>query len=525
MSAFSSGPDFRPAASSAGQPPGQRLAEQPLPSVLTLRQREIATLIARGFSNEQIANELVLSTGTVANHVAAILTRLGLTSRAQIAAWATAHGLNGTQDRLLVTLERLLDVQPTSLKSAMNQAASLIAEVLGTEKVDAFLHDPETSTLVAVGASNTPVGRQQHAIGLDYQPLANRGRSVEVFETGEPHLDGRVDADTEELIGIKRGLGIRSQMGVALDVAGVRRGVLMVQSLQPDFFSERDVRFLQAVSRWVGSVVQRVELAERAAEAAIDQGRRMVAEELVTVLAHDLRKHITPLRARLTILSRRAHREQHATNIGDAAKLLADFDRLGQITSDLLDVARLDQALFRLSLQPVDVAALAREIGQDLSSPGATVHVDAPVELAMVADPVRLRQALENLLANAVEHSLERVDVALGVQAERRADQTWAIFTVTDQGPGVTPDLVPRLFERFAKGPRSNGLGLGLHLAREIALAHGGTLELSSTSRSGSTFSLELPTLSVSSVTFASDPGGRQDGEVKRGEIVLEKRL
>src|SRR5438477_1198691 len=222
----------------------QRLVDQPPPAALTRRQRQIATLIARGFSNDEIANDLVLSTGTVANHVAAILTRLGLGSRAQIAAWATAHGLNGTQDRLLLTLERLLEIQPTGLKSAMDQAASLIAEVLGTDKVDAFLHDQETATLVAVGASNTPMARQQHALGLDRQALANGGRAVEVFQTGQPHLNGQVDKDPDELIGVRRALGVKSQVGVPLDVAGARRGVLAAQSNQSDFFSDRDLHFL-----------------------------------------------------------------------------------------------------------------------------------------------------------------------------------------------------------------------------------------------------------------------------------------
>jgi hypothetical protein len=66
-----------------------------------------------------------------------------------------------TSERLLATLERLLDIQPTNLKLAMDQVATLIADVLGTDKVDAFLHEPETDTLVAVGASNTPMGRHQ----------------------------------------------------------------------------------------------------------------------------------------------------------------------------------------------------------------------------------------------------------------------------------------------------------------------------------------------------------------------------
>ena len=471
----------------------QRLVDQPPPAALTRRQRQIATLIARGFSNDEIANDLVLSTGTVANHVAAILTRLGLGSRAQIAAWATAHGLNGTQDRLLLTLERLLEIQPTGLKSAMDQAASLIAEVLGTDKVDAFLHDQETATLVAAGASNTPMARQQHALGLDRQALANGGRAVEVFQTGQPHLNGQVDRDPEELIGVRRALGVKSQVGVPLDVAGARRGVLAAQSNQSDFFSDRDLRFLLAVSRWVGSVVHRTELAEQSAAAALERGRRMVAEDLVTVLAHDLRNHLTPLQARLQILSRRAAREDHPTNLSDTAKLLEELDRLGRLISELLDVARLDQGLFTLSPQPVDVATLAREVAQDMSSPGSPVRVEAPPELAVLADAARLRQALENLVANATDHALDSTGITLAVMAEQRSEDGWAVITVANQGPGIPPDLLPRVFDRFAKGPGSTGLGLGLHLAQQIAQAHGGTLEVRSMPGAGTTFSLSIP--------------------------------
>jgi two-component system, OmpR family, sensor kinase len=469
------------AESSAGPPLDGRLAAPALPSALTPQQRQVAQLIARGFSDEEIAHELALSNATVANHVAAILRRLGLGSRAQVASWATAHGLDGTQDRVLLTLERLLEIQPTGLKHAMTEVASLIADVLRTDKVDAFLHEQETDTLVAVGASNTPMARQQHAIGLDRQQLANGGRAVEVFQTGQPHWDGRVDKDPEELIGVKRGLKVRSQIGVTLDVAGTRRGVLTAQSAQPDFFSERDLHFLQAVSRWVGSVAHRAELAEQTAAAALEQGRRLAAEELVTVLAHDLRNHLTPLRARAQILSRRAVREQHAPNLQDATKLDEGIERLGRLISDLLDLARLDQGLFTVNPQPLDVAALVREIAEAMSAPGAAVRVEAPPELPIVADPVRLRQVLENLLANAVAHSPDGIAVGFEVAAEQRPGQTWAVITVADQGPGIPADLPPRLFERFAKAPGSAGLGLGLHLAQQIALAHGGTLEVAST--------------------------------------------
>ena len=109
-------------------------------TTLTQRQREIAAFIAQGLTNEEIADRLVVSAGTVANHVASMLQRLAVGSRTQIATWAVEHGLSGSQDRLLTTLERLLEVQPTTLKAAMDEVASLIAEVLGAAKVDAFLH-------------------------------------------------------------------------------------------------------------------------------------------------------------------------------------------------------------------------------------------------------------------------------------------------------------------------------------------------------------------------------------------------
>src|ERR1051326_2573028 len=84
-------------------------------SALTPRQREIAGLISQGLSNAAIAEQLVLTHGTVANHVASILQRLDLDSRTQIAAWAIEEGLHAGQDRLLTTLERLLEVQPSTL--------------------------------------------------------------------------------------------------------------------------------------------------------------------------------------------------------------------------------------------------------------------------------------------------------------------------------------------------------------------------------------------------------------------------
>ena len=128
------------------------------------------------------------------------------------------------QDRLLATLERLLELPATEVKVTLGQAAQLIAEVLAADKVDIFFHDNTNETLVALGTSDTPMGRKQKAIGLDRLPMANGGRVVEVFLTGISHLTGHADQDPKELPGIKVSLGIRSSAITVLEAGTQHRG-------------------------------------------------------------------------------------------------------------------------------------------------------------------------------------------------------------------------------------------------------------------------------------------------------------
>ena len=116
------------------------------------------------------------------------------------------------QDRLLTILEGLLELSATEVKVTLDQAASLVAEALDADKVDLFFHDPASSTLVALGTSNTPMGRKQRAIAMDRLPLANGGRTVEVFLTGTSYLTHHADQDPEELMGVKVGLEAKSEI-------------------------------------------------------------------------------------------------------------------------------------------------------------------------------------------------------------------------------------------------------------------------------------------------------------------------
>jgi signal transduction histidine kinase len=279
-----------------------------------------------------------------------------------------------------------------------------------------------------------------------------------------------------------------------LGVDGEPRGVLSVASATPDLWTEEDLHFVEAAARWVGMVAARAELSQRLADQAEEQGRRAAADELIAILAHDLRNHLAPFRGRLQLLHRAINQDSQAAALRQVDELGRSVDRLGRLVSDLLDSARLEHGLFTLDRRASDLVSLARETATALGTTPDRIQVTTcEEEVWAVVDPERLRQAVENLLANALKFSPEAVPVTVHVGQEQRPDGSWGLVTVSDQGPGIPSELQARLFERFATGRESPGLGLGLYLARRVAEAHGGTLTLDSSVGSGARFTLAVP--------------------------------
>jgi two-component system OmpR family sensor kinase len=390
-------------------------------------------------------------------------------------------------------LQRLFEMPATDLETALTHACNLLADALRADKVDAFMHDATRASLVAVGTSTQPLSDLQRRLGLDVLPIANGGRVVHVFETGRTFVCGRVDEDMEELRGVRESLKIRSKLGVALDVGGERKGIVMIASLARDHFTPEDVQLAELVVRWVGVAAHRAQLVEEIARNAAEQARRAAAEELLTVLAHDLRNVISPISARLSLLRARGERDGREADLRDIDAAAVATRRLGQMVSNILDTARIEQGLFSLDPHPLDLGALSSEVGKVLATPAHPIEVAVSGEILVEGDVDRLRQCLENLVANAIQHSPSQAPVAITVVKRAREDRMWACLEVRDQGPGIPTDILPRVFDRFAAGHRSPGLGLGLYIARSIATAHRGELSVGSTPGKGARFTLELP--------------------------------
>lgn len=213
----------------------------------------------------------------------------------------------------------------------------------------------------------------------------------------------------------------------------------------------------------------------------------------VTVLAHDLRNYLAPAYAHLTALHRRARDAQREADMRAAARGQLALDHALALIENLLDKARFEHGLLDLRLRPLDLGLLARQAAHIFEADDRPIAVEGAERVVVPADPVRLRQALHNLLANAQAHSPPHAPITLQVNADCRGDSGWARLSVRNTGSPIPPQLLPQVFQRFSTGPTSRGLGLGLYLAHSIVVAHGGTLTATSNSVDGTCFTILLP--------------------------------
>jgi len=211
-----------------------------------------------------------------------------------------------------------------------------------------------------------------------------------------------------------------------------------------------------------------------ALESSVERQRRFVADA-----SHELRSPIASLRTQLEVGA--AHPE-----LLDVEGAVEDTVRLQRLAVDLLLLARLD-AGERLGGARFDLGELVRE--EATQRTGVTV-VAEDVEVA--GSRGQLKRVLVNLLDNARRHARERVEVGV------RTDDAWVVLTVADDGEGVPVDQRERVFERFvrlddARSRDDGGAGLGLAIARDVAVRHGGTLTVGQAPMGGALFELRLP--------------------------------
>lgn len=253
--------------------------------------------------------------------------------------------------------------------------------------------------------------------------------------------------------------------------------------------------FLAAAAAEAAQALEASRAERRALEDALG-----VRDEFLSIASHELRTPLTALALQVTGIER-ALRERpppSELNRGElerATRAVSQVGRLRRVVDQLLDVSRISSGRLHLELQSVDLPQLARQVVSNLSEAatraGCTVDVAAPPTLTGTWDRFRLEQVLTNLLTNAFKYAAgTQVEVSVSAAPAR------AVLRVSDQGSGIAPEALERIFERFervATEHQRKSLGVGLYIARRVVEAHSGSIRAESTLGVGSSFIVELP--------------------------------
>jgi len=228
---------------------------------------------------------------------------------------------------------------------------------------------------------------------------------------------------------------------------------------------------------------------------------------LVADASHELRTPLAAMRSELDVSLLADDLEPAARAVLMSAR--EEVDGMSRTVENLLTLAGIDEDRLKLLVAPLELGDVVRDAAAAVGALAASRSVTVACETApapVAGDSERLRQAIRNLLENAIEFSPPGGQV--GIATWRRGAD--AGVTVTDEGPGVPPELRERVFERFyrvdpSRSRATGGSGLGLAIVREIAAAHGGRAWIEPNGSGGATFSLGLPASAVTK----SDGAGR----------------
>ncbi|HLB63773.1 MAG TPA: ATP-binding protein [Anaerolineales bacterium] len=386
--------------------------------------------------------------------------------------------------RLFHRYARLLEVvtglaSTFDLEILLQRTVDAAQELTDSEATSLLLYDPKAHQLYFEAASNLNPG------GLGHQAVpAENSIAGWVFTRREPLLvqDALSDPRFFREVDILTSFQTRSVLGVPMYTKDKTLGVIEAVNKREGAFDDEDLRLLEALAAQ--------------ASVAIENTRLFQQSDVVAEMVHELRSPLTALTAAAYLLQRPGLPDDQRLKL--AKSVHDEAQRLNGMTTDFLELARLESGRTRLTRELVELSGLVFEtlevVRPVLEAEQLTLATDIDRGLPpLQGDRNRLKQLLLNLLTNAIKYNQRggRVEIRL----HRQADQ--AVLEVGDTGRGIPHDSLPHVFERFFRVPdqeaRVAGTGLGLAIAKRIAESHRGQIEVASEVGHGTTFTVRLP--------------------------------
>ncbi len=414
-----------------------------------------------------------------------------------------AEARAGEAERLRDELGHRVDVLETANRCARALGSSLeLDEAFGAfiRELRGLVPFERTAIVLVEGETATTMATAGRGAG-DVFPAGSSGpiEGSVLERVLDGHLVVRRDLSEREYPEDEKllALGLHSELVTPLLLGARTIGMLSLSRGHRDAFSEDEIELVALLGRLVATAVQNIRAYE-AERRRVEELARLsqLRADFVSLVSHELRSPMAAVIGAARTLQDRwrmltaAQRESFLALIGD------ETARLAVLVGDVLDTSRIEAGTFSYRFEEVDLGHLVEDAVESAVLAQEEVRVSASILGRLPAirgDRARLRQVLGNLIENAVKYSPEGGEVRVSAAAANGAVR----IAVRDEGPGIPRDQQRRIFEKFGRvdvpGASKPGTGLGLFIARSIAEAHGGSLDVSSAVDAGSIFTVTLP--------------------------------
>jgi signal transduction histidine kinase/putative methionine-R-sulfoxide reductase with GAF domain len=393
-----------------------------------------------------------------------------------------------------------------SIEGILPAIQSILMETLRPAEAGVLLLFDEATGMLRVASSFGYDVDALHGMSL----RMGESMSGKVLESGRPKVWGTPDEAAlamanmteynRELFRLaSRGLDFpKSAVGVPLIYREQKTGVLTLETFASDErFSPSHVPFLQAFAELMIISINQIRLMHEAEETRAVQEAERLRSELIAALAHDMRTPLTSIQGYASALLLEEIQWDEAAKTEQLEIIEAEAEALQTMIQDLLESSIIDAGLLTLAEEPTLIPRLVERLASEMSRRTAKHRfvISFPTGFPIVrADPRRIEQVLRNLLDNAIKYS---PDGGLVVVRGRVAAGE-VVVSVADNGIGIAPEHLNRLFEKFFRvkspiGDKVRGTGLGLPVSRTIVESHGGRIWAESELGKGTTISFSLP--------------------------------
>jgi PAS domain S-box-containing protein len=354
-------------------------------------------------------------------------------------------------------------------------------------------------------------------------PLCEATRTGKLVWLAGPDV---IDARYPHLASVRAEVDAQTWGAVPIVFEGRTRGAIgfRLTSVRP--LSVEEETLLLAIGQHCGQAIERARLHDAAEAARADAEHASRAkDEFLAILGHELRNPLSPILTAVQLMRLRGE----SGSVREQNIIERQVNHLIHIVDDLLDISRVARGKIQLELRPIKLRSLLTK-AVEITSPlfeAKRQRLDVRYlddEIWLEADETRLCQVLTNLLSNASKYTPARGHITI----DARRDQGRITIRVRDDGNGITPDLLPRVFDLFVQGTRGTerhqgGLGIGLALVRNLVRLHGGTVAAHSAGAGhGSEFTVDLPAVDVpASAPLSPDT----EWELRRRVEVTARRI